>query len=206
MVRLSYTAKSMAETPPVLVDMDGVLADFDAEVLARVGVRYPQIPLLGERQKPRIRDDYPEYRELVHGVALEEGFFASLSLVDEALEGWQRILDAGYHPRVCSSPILANPYCQGEKLAWLDAHLAPIFGKAVVDEAIITREKYLQNGIAQIDDSPTIQHEEQAVWQHIMFDAPYNQSATEHPRLYGWLDGNLPALLDAAAHVYGVRA
>lgn len=185
------------ETPIVLVDMDGVLADFDKEVLQRLQDRHPHIPIVPERANFYVADDYPEHAALVRAISNEEGFFDSLPMVDGALDGWQRIIDLGYMPRICSSPIRTNPYSAPEKLGWLERHFAPVFGHWVVDQAIITRNKHKFEGIALIDDRPKLKGSDQAVWQHIIFDRPYNQNSPE-PRLLGWDDPNLAHVLKAA--------
>lgn len=118
-------------------------------------------------------------------------------MVDGALEGWQRIIDLGYHPRVCSSPITNHPTCASEKIQWLWRQFVPTFGAYVVREAIITKEKHLYAGVALMDDRPEVRHANKAPWLHILFDRPYNRHSTQ-PRLLGWHDDNLGTLLEQA--------
>ncbi|MGH7142351.1 MAG: 5' nucleotidase, NT5C type [Candidatus Saccharimonadales bacterium] len=186
------------KTPIVLIDMDDVLADFGSEFLSRVSQRHPHISMLDKRKNFYIPDDYPEDAELLWQMAKEEGFFKTLPLVDNALVGWQRIIDLGYHPQICSSPLQTNPLSKSEKLSWLTKNLVPLFGKSVAEEALITSDKHQCEGIALIDDRPKIRDSKEAAWQHIIFDMPYNQESSA-PRLFGWLDSNLPSLLKAAA-------
>ncbi len=183
----------------VLVDMDGVLAGFDKEVLNRIEARYPHIPLLGARQNFYVSDDYPEHAQLVRELSDEQGFFDSLPLVDDALEGWERIIDLGYKPRICSSPISTNPNSRIEKLDWLRRHFTPVFGSVVVEQAIITKDKHEVDGIALIDDRPEIRHANEASWKHVIFDQPYNQHVPGL-RLNGWLDEALPEVLELTAN------
>jgi 5'-nucleotidase len=185
------------EAPVVLVDMDGVLADFDQEIVNRLRARHPHIPILADRTNFYFSHDYPEHADVIRAMSDEEGFFDSLPMVNGALDGWQRILDGGYLPRICSSPIRTNPHSKKEKLGWLEKNFAPVFGSWVVEQAIITREKEKYPGIALIDDRPEINNAAKAAWQHIIFDHPYNQDSLQ-PRLYGWSDGNLLQLLRAA--------
>ncbi|HSH18068.1 MAG TPA: hypothetical protein VK978_01655 [Candidatus Saccharimonadales bacterium] len=185
------------EKPTVLVDMDGVIADFDDEALRRMSLRDPQFVRKEVRENFYIADDYPEHVDALKAISREKGFFAALPVADGALEGWQRIIDLGYHPQICTSPIRSNPTSDPEKLGWLEKHFAPIFGKHIVDEAIVTSDKHLFQGIALIDDRPVIEHSADAQWQHVLFDKPYNQNGAE-PRLYGWDDEALGQLLEAS--------
>jgi 5'(3')-deoxyribonucleotidase len=185
------------EAPVVLIDMDGVLADFDKEILSRLGAGHPRIPIAASRTNFYIAEDYPEHTELVRAISNEKGFFASLPLVDNALHGWNKILEHGYAPRICSSPISTNPYSKVEKLGWLEKHFVPVFGGYVVEQAIITKDKDEYDGIALIDDRPEVRNTDRASWQHIIFDRPYNR-ASQQPRLYGWEDDNLLELLKMA--------
>lgn len=193
-----WSNHTLSERQTVLIDMDGVQADFDSEVMERMTQQYPFIPLLGVRRNFYISDDYPEHRKLVLEISNEPGFFTSLAVVDNALEGWQRVIDLGYQPQVCSSPITANPRSEVEKLRWLQQHFAPVFGQYVVDTAIITKNKHEHNGVALIDDRPVVSRAAEANWQHIVFDKPYNQG-TAGLRQYGWLDPNLADLLETAS-------
>lgn len=189
----------------VLVDMDGVIADFDGRVRSIMADEHPHIELVEPQQNFYVADDYPEHRELVRAVSRRQGFFESLPVMPGAFDGWQRLLDLGYHPQICTSPIVTNLTCESEKLGWLAKHFAPVFGDWVVDEAVVTSTKHLQDGIALIDDRPGLHLADQATWQYVVFDQPYNQhyhQGTEHLRLRGWYDRELPAILDRARQLY----
>jgi len=74
------------EDKVVLVDMDGVLANFDAEVLRQLRLRLPDLPLV-PRKNFFIAEGYPQYSDLVRGIMYERGFFRRLELVANALQG-----------------------------------------------------------------------------------------------------------------------
>jgi 5'-nucleotidase len=185
----------MSESLTVLIDMDNVVADFDSEVLKRIGEQYPHISLVSTRPNFYIADDYPAHRGLVRGILNQPGFFHSLPIVEGAPEGLERIIDLGYEPRICTSPIDTNQSSVPEKLKWLSRNFVPIFGTRIVEQAIITRDKYLFEGRALIDDCPEINRADEAIWAHIIFNRPYNQRATGL-RLNGWLDEILPEILE----------
>jgi 5'-nucleotidase len=190
----------MSETlkPVALIDMDGVQANFDAIILERIGERYPHIPILDTRTNFYISEDYPDHRDTIRSLSDEEGFFDCLPLVEDTIAGFHRVIEYGFHPRICSAPISTNPFSKAEKLGWLTRHLVPEFGPRIVEEAIIDKRKYLYDGVVLIDDRSGIDGQERAPWKHVVFDRPYNQDSTAPFRLHGWLDPNLGNILEAA--------
>jgi 5'-nucleotidase len=192
----------MAERPTVLVDQDMVLADFDARVLELMTQRYPHVPLLAARTNFHIADDYPpEHAGLVRQVISEEGFVKGMPPIDGVIEGWERLLDLGYHPQACTAPIRLNPYSAREKLDWIRRRFVQKFGEWVVEEAILDGHKYRYGAVALIDDRPKLPYTEKATWQHVVFDQPYNQNAAGL-RIVAWHDPLLPGVLEAAKESY----
>ncbi len=115
-----------------------------------------------------------------------------------ALEGWQRLIDAGYDPHICSAPLMRNPNAVVGKIKFLEKYFVPKFGNRIVETAIIDKNKFNYPGLALIDDRPELDTGEgKAQWQHIIFDRSYNQQSTASLRLRGWLDPNLETMLKA---------
>lgn len=185
----------------LLTDMDGVVACFDERVQEILTERHPHIPIVRERPNFYIAQDYPEHEELVRAISREEGFFLSLELDEHAVEGLWRVIDAGFWPRICTSPIRTNPYSEGEKREWLQRKLVPHFGSWIAEQAIVSSNKHEWGAAALLDDRPEIESAHLASWQHIVHDRPYN-SHVAGPRLRGWLDLELPNLLAAAQASY----
>lgn len=187
----------------VLVDMDGVLADFETpnnRIVETFGAR-----VISERSDFYYADSYRQNTRLLEMIYLENrrcGFFREFPVVDGALEGWQRILDAGFRPRVCSSPLENHETVVAEKKAWLKEYFAPYFGDWVVDSAIFSRDKSGYNACAMIDDRPTLRNSEAARWQHVVFDCSYNRSVVTNFRLRGWADPRLEELLTKCRDKY----
>ncbi|MES2971245.1 MAG: hypothetical protein V4702_02920 [Patescibacteria group bacterium] len=184
--------------PIVWVDMDGVLADFGQGVELELP---PHIPIVRPRKNLYLDLDYPEYSAVVLGIIRAPGFYRKLPPIESALEGWQRLIDLEYDPRVLSSPLQANPACSTEKRDWLKSHFVPHFGRKVVDQALFVKDKSSQRGIALIDDHPAIPGAEAADWQHLVFDQPYNAQVETEFRLHGWNDPQLPELLERARNI-----
>jgi 5'-nucleotidase len=180
----------------VLVDMDGVLAGFDASVEATILANHPEIEIVRPRQNFYIHEDYPEEHHLaIKGIWQAEGFYRQLPLIPRAREGWNEIVELGFFPIVCSSPIPQNPNCIVEKKDWLEQYFVPSFGYSVIDEAIFDRDKSKYGALALIDDKSEIPNASQASWKHILFNAPYNQGSNARLRLEGWDDPRLSKLL-----------
>jgi 5'-nucleotidase len=179
----------------VLVDMDGVLADFDAAVLGQL----PPVIERVARTHFYIAEDYPRHVAHVEAITSHQDFFRNLPLVDNALQGWQRLVDAGYNPRICSAPLSRNNQSVQGKLAWLRRHFVPCFGERVVTEAIIDQEKNRYRGLALIDDRPEVDtNNGQTTWCHVVFDHPYNRQSSAALRIQGWDDPHLEDILEAA--------
>jgi len=186
----------MSERPIVLVDMDGVLADFDGATETFLRDNHPHIPIV-VRKEFYFRDNYDDeaHRAIINKLQSSRSFFRNLPQIPGALEGWQRIVDLGYEPRICSSPLHTNEWCKDEKLAWIDHYL----GRHAMKTACITSHKEECDGIALIDDRPEIKNAASAPWRHILFDQPYNANVKAELRLHGWHDSNLESLLEIAA-------
>src|SRR5262249_42480455 len=137
---------------------------------------------------------FPEYATQIREVTSAVGFFSGLPPIQNALDGWKRIEDLGYRPRICSSPLNAHPDCEAEKRAWTSG----LLGKQAAQDAYITRDKIGVHGLGSISVIPWIEGNKKASWQHVVFDMPYNSNSPIGWRLRGWDDRNLPDLLRAA--------
>lgn len=181
----------------VLVDMDGVMADFDGATEEYLQLHHPEISL-AQRRNFYFRDDYPDAqaRTVINQLHASQYFFENLEPMPAALLGWQRIKELGYEPRICTSPLHTNEWCEAEKLTWVERYL----GRAAAQAAIVSSHKEAFDGIALIDDRPTIKNAEQASWQHVVFDRPYNRHVRTDLRLNGWLDSNLARVLQLCAN------
>jgi 5'(3')-deoxyribonucleotidase len=203
---MTRPSSEMTGERTVLVDMDGVVADFETPN-DRIVSAFGLSPVT-ERPDFYYADTYQNYPELVDTIYQENrrpGFFRAFPLVDGALSGWQRILDADFIPRICSSPLENHPTVISEKREWLEEYFVPAFGAWVIDTAIFNRDKSGYDACAMIDDRPTLRNIEGASWQHIVFSRSYNAKVETVFRLNGWNDPSLESLLAKCRGCYLTR-
>ena len=186
----------MTKRDIVLIDLDGVLADFDGATHIFLEKHHPEIQI-AEHKNYYYRYDYPDpaHVAIIDALHTSQYFFRDLPLIEGAIEGWQRVIELGYEPRICSSPLHSNEWCKDEKLYWIEQHL----GKQASQTAIITVNKEQAEGFVLIDDRPEIKDADKASWKHVVFGQPYNQHIDTPLRLNGWNDKNLPTILEQAA-------
>uniref|UniRef100_A0A8C3J280 5', 3'-nucleotidase, cytosolic n=1 Tax=Calidris pygmaea TaxID=425635 RepID=A0A8C3J280_9CHAR len=150
----------------VLVDMDGVLADFEGAVLRGFVARFPEEPRveLAERRGFSVREQYCSLREdlgdKVASVYESPGFFLELDPIPGALEAMQEMvripLPLTYALSldffICTSPLKKYEHCIVEKYKWVEKHLGPKF----VERIILTRDKTVVSADLLFDDKDTI--------------------------------------------------
>ncbi len=185
---------------PLLVDMDGVLADFESEMAKRwlrkhlTGPTYPR-----EREVWDAWELLPEsHKQSFIDIMCEEGFFHSLTPVEGALEALREMLAVGLDVRICTAPMPTSDFCMGEKVRWVRDHL----GTPWVKRMIISADKTVIRGFALIDDKPVITGVCKPEWTHVIFNHCYNQNA-QGPRLNAWSDWR-PVLTSAFGSITGV--
>ena len=159
----------MERNRTVLVDMDGVMADFDSAALINV----PTDKIV-EKSEFYVAKDYPaELRQTIEATYNSIGFLENIPPMPGLFEAWQTMIDNGFEPRVASAPLSSNPSAIEGKIKWLDQHMVPEFGPGVVEDAIIDKNKWKYDGLALIDDRQDVERgpngETQATWQHILF-------------------------------------
>lgn len=166
----------------VLLDQDGVLADFERGFFSAWSKARPEHPpvAIEERRQFRVAADYPlALQASVLALCAAPGFFLDLPPVAGAIEGVQQMLDAGIDVRICTAPIDDFEHCVVEKYQWIERH----FGRAFTRRIILTKDKTLVHGDWLVDDKPQISGSRTPAWRHALFDAPYNREVVSVPRL-----------------------
>lgn len=163
----------------ILVDMDGVIADFDQEFLQRWRKQHPDkfyIPM-EKRTLFYVKDEYPDdLKPLVQEVLLGTDFFATMMPVPGAKEALHEMEASGFEIFICSSPFNTYDNCVLEKYKWVEAFLGPAWVKKI----ILTKDKTIINADFLIDDKPTITGvQDEPSWEHILYDRPYNKNVSK---------------------------
>ena len=171
--------------PLILVDMDGVLADLETAFWTKFEAAFPEAPRRSQANTRQFKLDTqigPEWTEKVRAITTAPGFYASLPPVPGAAHALNEMLAQGWDVRICTAPLLTNPTCASDKLSWADE----VLGQGWSRRVIIAKDKTLVRGDLLIDDKPVITGDWTPTWQHVVFDAPYNQDAPSPLRLTGW--------------------
>ena len=165
----------------ILIDQDGVLADFDRAAMDEYTRRFPgPSPFPSDRKQFYLADSIPrELRSRVESIYNEPGFFQRLPLITGAGEALAEMIRRNIDFVICTSPVLGNPTCLQDKYNWLVEH----FGSRVARRVIFTKDKTLVRGDILIEDRPDVTGEYPRSWEHVVFDASYNRHVTGRRRL-----------------------
>jgi len=167
--------------PTVLLDMDGVIVDWDAGFREAWGSRSSI-----DRTVSYYMEDCvpPAYRDEALAVLHEEGFFLNLPPMKGSIAAAKAMVAKGYRVLFCTSPVQTSQHCAGEKFEWIRKH----FGEEWVKRIVLTSDKTPVRGDVLIDDKPKITGTMAPTWRHLLFDAPYNMRELCAPagRLSDW--------------------
>jgi 5'-nucleotidase len=171
-----------------LIDQDGVLADWSLAFETDFKLDYPHIdaPLLNDNVNWDMTAGLDEEgKAAVQSVMVKPGFYAKLSPIPGAKEALNAMIAEGHQVSIVTSPYVGNPTCASDKIAWLEEHIGAGWGH----KAVITSDKTVVMGDILIDDRPNITGIYNPVWEHVLFDAPYNLAHTNgRRRLSKWED------------------
>lgn len=182
----------------VLVDMDGVIADWGrayGESLDTFGADAADIPRHADQRSFNLNEGRTDReRAIIAAVMIEPGFYARLDPIDGAKQALNQMVEDGHDVRIVTSPWVSNPTCASDKLNWIVRYYGSHWGSRVV----ITTDKTLVQGDILIDDKPEVTGVAVPTWEHVLFDQPYNRDVSDRRRLVDW--GGWRDLLDGAVY------
>jgi 5'-nucleotidase len=155
----------------ILVDMDGVLTDFDDYLKDRammLGWNDVVDAMSLPRKTLRISQNNRYIRNKVVWIMTRPGFFYSLKPLPGALEGIQSMLAAGHDVFICTSPV--GDRSIAEKFQWIQDYL----GLGWTERLILTGDKTMVDADFLIDDKPVIEGCREPTWEQIVFAQSYN--------------------------------
>ena len=178
--------------PVILLDQDGVLADFDTAVetiLENLGHN----PAMLQRTTWQTFDDIKtcfgnDVAKTVEDQVHAGNFFATLGVVDGAQQAVVELFDAGCEVFVCTSPKLSNERCAADKIGWISEHFPQLRRRV-----IITKDKTLVRGDVLVDDKPEITGLMVPSWKHVRFATAGNRHVNGGDAIANW--GQWPQLL-----------
>lgn len=170
----------------ILIDMDGVLADFEQGIIDTYQARHPNKDYIPKEQRTTFytKDQYPkETQPLIQDICLSKGFFLGLSPIQGSLQALSELSARGDKIYICTSPLLENPFCIQEKYNWIIKHL----GKEWTKKVIMTKDKTIINADLLIDDKPDITGIQTPTWEQLLYTQPYNAQINSLRRIT-WQD------------------
>lgn len=153
----------------LLLDMDGVLADFDAGVFRDIpNVDWPQEAY--DRHQRWCTDYLPRsQRRTVRRHIEETHFFRHLPVIPGAVDGVCELMARGHDVWVCTKPLEANPWCANDKMAWIDEHFPILHGRV-----IIAPRKSMIHGDLLLDDCHKDADLEECSYLPVWYSYPHN--------------------------------
>lgn len=189
--------------PTILLDMDGVFADFVTGFYHVLESQYPEARSYfahpSELKKFYIEDNLLDER----GNAVTELIcnnietFRSAPPFAGALEGMNLLramcLERNADVHICTAPHITNLPCYTQKAEWVAKHLDQDW----VNRLIITRDKTLVRGHVLVDDKPEPLGKHKPMWDHVLFTRSYNVDLPKL-RIDDWSEQSCKLLVEHA--------
>lgn len=142
----------------VLLDMDGVLADFDLAV-SRSGLE-------------------------AGDACLTHRFYKHLPVMKGAREAVRDLLESGKDVWICTCPKTSNPTCCDDKVQWVKDNFSDIDSN-LYRRVIITKDKTMTRGRWLIDDKPeNANGTYKPLWKLVHFKSNWEDIRKNYPELF----------------------
>ena len=170
----------------VLVDMDGVIADWGAAYGAALDAHGPAAAGIPRHHQQTSFDllagRTEQERKIISAIMVSPGFYSRLQPIPGARQALKAIVKVGHDVRIVTSPWVSNPTCASDKLNWVSDR----YGSHWAQRVILTTDKTLVYGDLLIDDKPEVTGAVEPFWEHVLFDQPYNRSISRKRRMFRW--------------------
>lgn len=181
----------MGKNLTVLVDMDGVIADFDAhffDMCEREGFELHRgaVNALNPCTKHRFATDCirgENRRKALTMVETDENWFFDIPPIPGAISGLERLAAHQDVAKIflCTKPMRENVGCHDGKARWVRKYL----GREWIDRLIITPNKGMVKGDILLDDAPKAEWFEIAEWVPVIAKMPWNAVGSPYCRRMG---------------------
>lgn len=198
----------MNNIDPILMDMDGVFADFAAGYYALARQVDPE--LYEALMEPKEQLNYylhdhitdPELHARGDAISNHPSIFDILPPYEEAIEGMQRLKRIANEQEIdvyiCTAPHTSNKKSYISKPKWIEHYL----GHEWLDKTLIVRDKTLVRGSILVDDKPTPLGNFIPSWRHVVMPHSYNREQQKINFVFpGWSEDNLSKLVAYARYV-----
>ncbi|MDB5090807.1 MAG: 5(3)-deoxyribonucleotidase [Mucilaginibacter sp.] len=161
----------------IAVDMDGVIADEETQLLTwyekHYGVKIHPHELIGRKEE----DVVPE-RDAYNKFSATPGYFRTTPVMPGAIEAVKKLME-NYDVYIVSAA-MQYPHSLPEKLGWLNEHFPFISWRNIIfcgDKSIIGTDYMIDDHIKNLDFFKG---------KTIMFNAFHNVSFNHHQRVNNW--------------------
>lgn len=177
----------------ILVDMDGVLCDYEKALLEQAKEKLGLTPISKNIVFNTELNFETKHQTSIDDLTHEEGFFENLKPFPGAIEAIKEMdKDPDVELFICSAPKKKSIFCHSEKFKWLMKYC----GQKIAQKLVLTRDKTLVYGDFLIDDRFEVTGSvEKPSWVHVLFDQPHNSHIKNKPRIYSW-EKNWKKVLD----------
>jgi 5'-nucleotidase len=182
--RIAALTALLGRAPIVLVDMDGVIYEWGAQlnrVLTSIDPGFGIVPDQDRTSFTHLAAPGAESR-VVEWALLHPDLYTDGEATDGAAAALEIMRSLGMDVFLCTTPAWRNPSGYSGKVKFA----ATTFGAWTGDHSIFTHDKTLVFGDVLVDDKPGITGRATPAWDHIVFDRSYNQSYDTGLRIGGW--------------------